>query len=272
MEEEKKEIKKSNNVLVIVLCLIICLLVAYIAYDKVIVNQKTNDKEEQEKVKKEDKETETETEKEIEKGTELKESDVLDYITTINDVLVTFGDKVPLKTTDISNDEILDFAFWKAEWSGEQKTAQAVIKVIEDIFGKDFSYKLGDIQCFLGDGVIYKYNQAEGTYSRTGMHGHGGEGGNRLKIYFIEGKQTSDTITIKAKVLYGEHYGDTWGPSTYFYSKATQKKDELLYHVEDESHYNDYDFVYNEVKDQLPITTFIFKKQSDGRFALSEIK
>ena len=112
----------------------------------------------------------------------------------------------------------------------------------------------------------------EPTYSRTGMHGHGGEGGNRLKIYFIEGKQTSDTITIKAKVLYGEHYGDTWGPSTYFYSKATQKKDELLYHVEDESHYNDYDFVYNEVKDQLPITTFIFKKQSDGRFALSEIK
>ena len=260
MEEEKKEIKKSNNVLVIVLCLIICLLVAFIAYDKVIVNQKTNDKEENEKVKKEEKET------------ELKESDVLDHITNINNVLVTFGDKVPLKTTDISNDEILEFAFWKAEWSGEKKTAQAVAKVIEDIFGKDYSYKLGDIQCFLGDGVIYKYNQAEGTYSRVGEHGHGGNGGFRPRIYFVEGKQTSDMITIKAKVLYGEHYGDTWGPSTYFYSKATQKKDELLYHVEDESHYNDYDFVYNEVKDQLPITTFIFKKQSDGRFALSEIK
>lgn len=264
MEEEKKEIKKSNNVLVIVLCLIICLLVAFIAYDKLIVNQKANNKEENEKIKKEEKETEKET--------ELKESDVLDYITTLNDVLVSFGAEGSIKISDISNDKIIDFAFKKAEWRGEKKTAQDIVKVIEDTFGKDFSYQLVDIECFLGDGVIYKYNQAEGTYSRVGEHGHGGIAGNRLKTYFVEGKQTSDTITIKAKVLYGEFCGDVCGPSTYFYSKATHKKDELLYHVEDESHYDDYDFVYNEVKDQLPITTFIFKKQSDGRFALTEIK
>ena len=36
----EEEIKKSNNILVIALCLIICLLVAFIAYDKLIVNQK----------------------------------------------------------------------------------------------------------------------------------------------------------------------------------------------------------------------------------------
>ena len=268
----EEEIKKSNNILVIVLCLIICLLVAFIAYDKLILNQKTNDKEENEKVKKEEKKTEKEPEKEIEKGTELKESDVLDYITNINNVLVTFGDKVPLKTTDISNDEILEFAFWKAEWSGQQKTAQAVAKVIEEIFGKDYSYKLGDIQCFAGDGVIYKYNQAEGTYTRIGDHGHGGNGGFRPRIYFVEGKQTSDTITIEAKVLYGEHCGDICGPTTDFYSKATTDRNEIIYHIKDESHYDDYDYVYNEVKDQLPITTFTLKKQSDGRFALTEIK
>ena len=266
MEEEKElKTKKSKNIIIVLLVLIICLLIAYLAYDKLLTKQEpqgTTKPKENEKI---------ETgEKDIPK--ELKESDVQSYIETINKVLVNYADKIPLKTSDISNEELLEFAFWEAEWKGDQKTAEGVSKVIEDIFGKDYSYHLGDVQCPVGDGIIYQYNQAAGTFTRVGEHGHGGAGGYRPRIYFIDGKQTSDTITIESKVLYGEHCGDICGPATYFYGKATYDINEFIYHVEDESHYDDYDFVYNEVKDKLPITTFILKKQSDGRFALTEIK
>ena len=273
--EEEKEIKKkkSKNIIIVLLVLIICLLIAYIAYDKLLTKQSPQESKksvtENEKTEIDDNKEDDKKKEEISK--QLTESDVLDYIANINKVLVSFANKVPMKTSDISNDELLEFAFWKAEWKGEQKTAESVSKVIEDIFGKDYSYHLGDIQCFVGDGIIYQYNQAEGTFNRVGEHGHGGGSGYSPRIYFIEGKQTSDTITIKAKVLYGERCGDICGPSSYFYDKATYKNGEEIYKT-DNNHDDDYDYVYNEVKDKLPITTFILKKQSDGRFALTEIK
>ena len=265
---EEKEIvssKKSNTVILVLLVIIICLLIVYIAYYKIIVNQKINEPKQSEEIKKEEKEEEKEEEK------VLTERDVLSYIEDINKVLVSFGDKVPMKTADLSNEDVLKFAFWKAEWNGEKKTAQSVSQVIEDVFGKDFSYQLGDIPCFAGDGIIYAYNQAEGTFTRVGQHGHGGEGGFRPRLYFIEGKQTSDTITIKAKVLYGNYCGDICGPITSFYSKATYDINESIYHIDDVSQGDNYDFVYNEVKDKLPVTSFILKKQSDDKFALTEI-
>ena len=261
---EEKEIvtsKNSNTVILVLLVIIICLLVGYIAYDKIIVNQKINEPKQNEEIKKEEKEEEK----------VLTERDVLSYIEDINKVLVSFGDKVPMNTADLSNEDVLNFAFWKAEWNGDKKTAQSISQVIEDVFGKDFSYQLGDIPCFAGDGIIYAYNQAEGTFTRVGEHGHGGEGGFSPRVYFIEGKQISDTITIKAKVLYGNYCGDICGPTTSFYSKATHDINESIYHFEDVSQGDNYDFVYNEVKDKLPVTSFILKKQSDGKFALTEI-
>ena len=261
---EEKEIvtsKKSNTVILVLLVIIICLLVGYIAYDKIIVNQKINEPKQNEEIKKDEKEEEK----------VLTERDVLSYIEDINKVLVCFGDKVPMKTADLSNEDVLYFAFWKAEWNGDKKTAQSVSQVIEDVFGKDFSYQLGDIPCFAGDGIIYAYNQAEGTFSRVGEHGHGGGGGFRPRVYFIEGKQGSDIITIKAKVLYGSYCGDICGPATSFYSKATHDINDSIYHIDDVSQGDNYDFVYNEVKDKLPVTSFILKKQSDGKFALTEI-
>ena len=254
MEEEKElKMKKSKNIIIVLLVLIICLLIAYLAYDKFLPKQEPKEKEEKQVTEK----------KTVEK--QLTENDAREYISTINKVLVRF-DTIPMKTNELDTNGILLFAYLEAD----EKTTQGLSKVLENTFGKDYSYHLGDIQCPVGDGILYSYNQAEGTFSFYGSHPHGGFGGNRPRVYFVEGKELDDTITIKTKVLYGEGCGDICGPASYFYDKVSYKVGEEIYKA-DENHFDDYDFVYNEVKDRLPITTAIFKKQSDGRFGLTEI-
>lgn len=46
---------------------------------------------------------------------------------------------------------------------------------------------------------------------------------------------------------------------------------ESIYKIND-SNTESYDAMYPQLQDQLPITTFVYKKQSDGNFGLVEVR
>ena len=80
-----------------------------------------------------------------------------------------------------------------------------------------------------------------------------------------------DTLTINTKILYGGWRGDVSGPTYKFYAKYPF--DTSIYDVPESDLLQDnYDYVYEQKKDLLPITSFIYKKQSDDSFGLDEVK
>lgn len=260
------EEKKNKNILIIFLCFIICLLLGYIIYDKVI--------EKESNVKQEDlvKESKPEEQKEsVEK--KLQEEDIKEYLEDYHKVIVHFGNELPLKSEEIDNQNLLMFASRNVKREGMNFQASDLRNVIEKVFGKDYKYQLEDINCFVkNDGVLFKYNSTKDEYEFYGEHGHGGMSSIRHKIYFIDATEKDDTIIINTKILYGSYCGDTCGPATNFYKKPIYNKEYMIYEVsENEVEEDNYDYVYSKYKDQLPITKFILKRQSDNKFGLSEI-
>ena len=114
--------------------------------------------------------------------------------------------------------------------------------------------------CF--NSILYKYDASNGTYTFVGKHSHDGPGTYGLKIYFKETKHT--------KILYNGYCGGVCDPMTYFIKYDNGAS--TIYKVPESEYFNDnFDEVYDEVKDLLPTTTFILKKQSDNQFSISEI-
>ena len=268
-KEPKKESKKQNMA-IIILGVVVCLLIGYIAYDKFIVKEDTSakNKEVKEEVTKEE-EIKEEVKKEDVVKT-LTEADIQVYKPIINLFNENFSTKYPLKVESLTNQEILYSAMLEVNGHGTTTVSKDDLhNMITKIYGADLKYTDEDIVCTdLNDGVLFEYNNNQ--YSFYGNHGHG----VCLVVvqnYFLDAKSTNDTIEIRTKNVYYGVICSTYGPMERFYKDALRK--ELLYAQSgDIENYLSFDDVYELKKDEIPITTFIFKKQSDNKFALSEIK
>ena len=285
MEEEKREEEKNmeneiktvpnkeskkQNMAIIILGVVVCLLIGYIAYDKFIVKEHTSTKNEE--VKKEVTKEE-ETKEEIKKEDVVKtltEADIQVYKPIINLFNENFSTKYPLKVESLTNQEILYSA--RLEVNGHKTTTVSkddLHNMITKIYGVDLKYIDEDIICTdSNDGVLFEYNNDQ--YSFYGNHGHDV---CRVVVqnYFLDAKSTNDTIEIRTKNVYDGVECSTYGPMERFYKDALRK--ELLYAQSgDIENYLSFDDVYELKKDEIPITTFILKKQSDNNFALSEIQ
>lgn len=266
--EEKKKTNTAFIVIIILLIIIILLLVGYIFFIHPTM-------------KNEPKETETKEEiKEEVKPIELTEAEVESYWKIIKTFTHSYGEKYPINTKNLDNQDILSFVWLSYnELTGKNfedgVTKEDVENAITSIFGKDYPYTIESIDCFGGDGVIFEYNAENATFARVGTHGHGGASGVLAQEFFVSAQQTEEELTINTKILYGGTHGHTWGPTYDFYASAPF--DHPIYQAEhlDCSQPNTcetYETVYPKVKDQLPITAFVFKKQSDGGFGLSEVR
>ena len=276
LKEEKEPKKKSNSILVTVL--VICLLAVFTAfgwlagasfhanYEKIENNNNTGDSKEP--VKEPEKEPKEENQT---ASKSLTEEEVRAYLDDYDKVVSYYGNKLPLKASEFTNQEVLRIGYSLTNKSGTEFPASDVREVIERIFGKDFVYQIEDVDCFARDGILYKYDASTQMYSFYGNHGHDGGGAFLLKIFFIDAKESDDTITINTKILYGNHCGGTCGPTSKFHKEATYADYTNSIYDAEEADWDNYDKAYEAVKDQLPITSFILKKQSDGNYGLSEI-
>ena len=264
IEETKKE-KKGNSVLVIILCVIIALLIGYIAYDKLIdTNHPEDNTKQQEEV----------SEKEETQNTD-KIEDIDSVIEKLEVLVGQHADQLPLKTTNLTNQDVLFLASMRIK-RNEDGTfyGKDISAYVESLFGKDYHYQLEDINCHVNDGVLYQYNAEKDEYSFTGKHGHDGPGAAILQIFYLDQEATKDTITLNTQILYTGYCGGTCGPQTRAYKSYPFDDSNKVTDISEEEildNGRDYSPVYNRIKDQLPITKFVFKKQSDGSYGLSEI-
>ena len=209
---------------------------------------------------------------------EVDEESVKEYLMNIESYMSAIANYFPTEVKDIPSKEVVNITIrrmnnWKVE--GTEFSKESIDNELFKVFGKDYTYTPESIDCGFGDGILFRYDAEKNIYIREGSHGHGADKGSlRLKLSFQEASQTSDTLTIKTKILYGGWCADTCG-TPMNYTKEAKKDAEVIYKNED-SCYNtssceDIDIVFPKVQEELPITTFIFTKQSDGNFGLTKI-
>lgn len=240
----------------------------YIVYDKFVVKD----------VKEECKNTNTKKEKEVKeegKKVDLTEKDVATFIRKITFLNAYLSGQYPIDDVkNIPNQVVLMSG---AVLTGDGVVTQSGItgfttdKLIEGIvsyFGADYPYKLEDIQCHAGDGILYKLDNQTNQYSFYGNHGHDGISSRRNKVYFQDGIYDAavDTYTIRTKVLYTAECGGTCGPRLSFYGDI--KSTEAIYTAQQDT---EFDVAYQAASDKIPVTTYTFIKNSDGGYGLKSI-
>ena len=265
---------KKETIIIIILGILLCGAVGYITYDKVLNNK-------EEIVEKEEKE-ENEEKEPVVNSKELTEEDVKTYIEDMTTFTSYFGDMYPLKIENMDNNLVLQYGVRQIISSKNtsiielQFTTNELQEQIAKVYGKDYSYTVGDINCPAEDGVLFQLNKDTNTYHHVGEHGHGGWGSYRLKIYFIDAKEENDKMEINTKILYGGYCGDTCGPITDFYNVAKPKDyvKDSIYQVSEADMVNEdnYEKAYKQVQEHLKLTKFIYQKQSDGKYGLKEIE
>ncbi len=260
------ENKKSNKGLIIIIIILIIALLAtsgYIIYDKVIKKEEVT---EEKKTPKEEQEQQPVTRN----ITEEEQTILLNQITAYT---TYFADSYPLsEKSSFDNQDVLYFASMQLENRFSDFMESDLEKVLEKYFGKDHPYVHEDINCFAGDGVLYKYDSAKRTYTYEDMHAHGGKTIFRPTIFFVEGKSEDDTIyEIQTQILYATSAGDTVGPRERYYISANQDYDDYIlgpyggdHEVTEEE--------YQSIKEQIPITAFTFEKDEDGNYGLKTVK
>ena len=248
--------KKSNKGVIVIIILIIALLgiSGYIIYDKAI------NKEEPGKEKKEP---------EIKEVTEEEKNTLLEQI---NVYTPYFADSYPItEKSTLDNQEVLYFASMQLENKFSDFMESDLEKVLEKYFGKDHPYVHEDIDCFAGDGVLYKYDSAKRTYEYEDMHAHGGKTIYRSTVFFVEGKSEDDTTyKIQTQILYTTSAGDTVGPRDRYYTSANQEYDDYILGPYGEDH-EVTEEEYQSIKNKIPITTFTFEKDEDNNYGLKSV-
>ena len=265
-----EEKKKSNKGLIIIIIILVIALLAtsgYIIYDKVIKKEEVT---EENKTQEEEQEQQPVTRN----ITEEEQTILLDQMTAYT---TYFADSYPItEETPLDNWEALTFATTQLQTTFSDFMESDLEKVLEQYFGKNHPYIHEDINCFAGDGVLYKYDSAKRTYTYQDMHAHGGRTTFRPNGYILEGTVEDDTTyEVTTQILYANNAGDTTGPRERYYITANRNptaeeyEDCILgpYGVEHEVTEEE----YQSIKDQIPITTFTFEKDEDNNYGLKSV-
>ncbi len=210
LENVSKKSGKGKNILIVILFLIIIGLLGFIVYDKVI-NKKEEPKPAEEKVAKEEKKEENLDE--IGKELTLKlEEYVIDYYDNFEN----------LDFTTVSDKDLMLGAFSYSIKNGNlDLKRQNVDDYFYNVFGRTLT-TYPDLECWVGDGVIYKYNAESKEYQKDcgdkeTCHAHGGLEGHQKSIIIkasdIQKEENKYILTVNK--VFGNNLKDSDG---YFYS------------------------------------------------------
>ena len=294
MEENKKEevnvgetVPESKKVpmgLILTIVLVVILMIgAGVVYGVKSYNAKNAKQMETGKATEKSK-TKTETEKEpiVEETTEPTVSSTetfqlknVDYPSVIKLTTLFYADRFPFQTKDLSFED----AFYEAWFYAREKnllTTESDISradlraLMTHLYGDTYSYQDQNIPCHLDDGDLFVFDGT--TYRKNGSHGHDGKGFYLMKSYFIDEQKDSSagTYEMNYQILYGGFCRGTCGGPISKYYKTGNLNETPLYEPSNPEE-TSYDSVYSEFKDQIPITTFVFKKNHNGYYYLSNV-
>lgn len=276
LNTENKQNNKNNNSLIIIIIILVILLIGLISfevYDKVFTKDKVQTEE---KLSKED--SETKKEDKIKTITADEAEIMIKQITTYNQYLSTI---YPINNINqIDSRLISDLAYTRipniSYGPGESFMQTDLEKVIAQFFGNEYKVNHQDIPCFCNEQIMFKYDSAKRNYNFYGTHGHGGQTYNSGYTHFIDGtyNETQKTYTINTKVIYRNPIGDTSGPVTHYYANgqdAMNNTNPIYTVAESEIMTLEPGAVYNNLKEQLKITSYEFKVDSEGNYGLTKV-
>ena len=277
---EEKELKEKNNKKNLYLIITIVVFTFLIVTLATIFIIKAMPKEETEKVKEPEIVEETEEQEDV--IVNIEEKDITQILEQINDYNMYLGELFPVEDTAlIENKEILIFANNKIPYNAYSSDGTFMQTDLEKqvaiYFGNTYEINHQDIPCeAIRNEILYKYDSAKRIYTYYGMHGHGGAAYNKGYVHFIDGtyNETQKTYTINTKIIYRNPIHDTSGPATSYYKNATDAMNNTnqIYIVSDEEFMTlKPETVYEKTKDNLPITTYEFKVDSDGNYGLTKV-
>ena len=179
----------------------------------------------------------------------------------------------------INEEKVLYYAITsKIRNTTETATANDIARYITKYFGENYNYTNHSILCALDKQTLFQFDNTTNTYSfynEGNIHGH--DGGNGYKIArnnyvkVLSSKYDGDNIVLETKILYGTNCTATCGPNMMYYVNPNDSQPIL----KGESINEEYivtEADYQRIKDKLDTTTFIFSKNSDGTYYLSDVK
>lgn len=271
MEETKKKSQTITLIIIGIMILIIGVLVGYIVSGKLPAEKPV----EEEKVEIEKKLSATEKEK------------FMDMVLEYNKFFV---DYYPFTdSSKISNQELLNFGIAKVKNGNYEVSASAeeVEKNIYKYFGNKIKVTHEDVNCEMAheatESALYKYDSSSKRYYNNPEHpGHGGVRDTfaQIQAYYVSGTEKDDVYTIKTKLLYGDRIsGGTLSPCVpqAYYKSQEDAKNKVNPIIGDpastvcEAPVTVSAADYERVKDQIPTTTFTFKKDSFGNYGLIKV-
>ena len=233
-------------------------------------------------------EVEKENKKKGDEVIELDEKKVNSIIEDLNNIEKHFGgyysSDYPFDVNNLSNQQILETAIYMLNMDMNKRNESYAKELVENkivsVFGHDIKYNHENYNCSLNhgetkDNTLYLYENDKYIYNSE-HPGHGGKAYNRNKSYFQKAykNETEGTLDIQVKVLYAGSC-EICGPSFNLYKNSKDSVEYVggLYSnaIQHDLVDSDFDNGYNEFKNQLPITTFHFEKDSAGNYGLKTI-
>lgn len=255
------ENKKGKGLVVcfIISILVILGLVAYIYYDKEIIVEKTESNKQ-----------EVNNQVKI-KAKDISESDIADILKRIEVMNQNIYDQYPLtNVNNIPSQELLSIGLMNS-FGAYSVPIDAVEGRIKYIIGDNVVIKHENFLCTL-DNIPF-YTLGKGYYSFNQEHpGHGGGDGYIVKAFFKSAKLEGDTLTVNMNLLY-EKAGDTLGAVAAYFDSATNDANMVIKDVDREQ--ENFDAAvkteYEKIKDNLPTTTYTFKRSEFAGFNLESV-
>ncbi len=210
----------------------------------------------------------------------LEESEIKKYEEIMKQMVRLRREKSELNVSDISNQVLLRISI--SDLIKEGPVSKDALKaVIEKNYG-NIEYTDEDIICTLENIPFIIYNSENGEYSYNPNHrAHGGDGIGAFytNYYFQSAEQdeTNGTLTIKYKILFGLYYEDVASKVPIYYKNSTDsfnKTNEIFKDmtIEPAKYDETANQVYEQHKDELPITTFTFEKdKTTGNYVFRKV-
>lgn len=259
--------KKKINMLITILILILIIISNHIIYDKILKSQKEENVLKQ-KLKENPNQAEQNSIRELR---EEEQEILLDQIKKYN---LSFASSYPI--TDLkplNNQSALMFALKMTTKTGQDLMESDIEKELRKYFGKDHPYVHEDIECFLEDGPLYKYNRTKNIYLYQYIHAHGELGFYPSELYFVSGVvKNNKNFQIKVKILYADYCSGTCGPIQGYYASISEAENKNEYILEPYIDFHNLTEVqYQTIQEKVPTTTFNFEKDNEGNYGLKSV-
>ena len=269
-----QENDKTNPIMIILIIIFILSFLAGCAFT--VINLMNKDK----KTNNNNTETNTVTEPtaEPEKIEELKEIDVKGYEEIILKIDFARDTASELEASKLTNQQILRIGLSDEITNKGYFTSEELKKSIKTQLG-DIEYNDEPIKCLVCGNALYKYSNEEKVYEQapSNDHGHGPAGGLYKQKYFVSAikNDTKGTLEINYKILYGEYVDDVGSPSSNIYFNAEDAKNRTngIVKTDEINGYEkeDFDIAYENNKNDIPVTTYSFAKDSEGNYVFKKV-